>query len=454
MGGRPARGSLRWHRTANVWEVRVTLIDGKRTPPIAIPGLPPCVVAPNDPPRGCTCEACKSAVYHGGLISSRLRSGEYVEASTLETAREWFTRYLTLHAELGNETRGMGSFDRWCQSISTTSIAEVTREQIVSIRDAMTKATLAKENRISAKRVANLWSELIKAPFSRAFTDDDPKYSSVRVGPANANPAIGIKPPVSTKEKQEDRRERQALFPRDFDRLMSCAAVPIEWRRLYAISIYLFVRPEELYALRWSDVDWEAQEVRVRRSMDLKTGEEKPTTKTKAGRREVPIHANLMPLLTTMQTEANDRSARIVPLATKTRDVEKNASTLRRHLVAAKIDRDELLEGSGELMPVDFRSLRTTGCTWHAMLGTDSYALARWAGHESPDVTWGHYAKQGPDLRRRHGEPFPALPTALLSPASPPESFGGVSVFRFDGMRNYVSLQCEGGDLNPYGVTR
>lgn len=66
-------------------------------------------------------------------------------------------------------------------------------------------------------------------------------------------------------------------------------------------------------------------------------------------------------------------------------------------------------------MPFDFRSWRTTGCTWLAMLGTDSYVIALQAGHESPETTWGSYIKRGPDLRQRYGEPFPALPPALVS---------------------------------------
>ena len=72
-------------------------------------------------------------------------------------------------------------------------------------------------------------------------------------------------------------------------------------------------------------------------------------------------------------------------------------------------------------MPFDFRSWRTTGCTWLAMLGTDSYVIAQQAGHKSPDTTWGSYIKRGPDLRQRHGEPFPALPAELLEH---PEGFG------------------------------
>lgn len=444
---RPATGSARWNPTAATWEVRIT-IAGKRQPPVAVE-VPQCLVVPNAPPPKCTCASCAQARRVAKLVSDEYRSRGLVPEHTEETANEWHVRYIKLHGELGNETRGQGSWERWCAPhFGTTPIARVTRDQIIATRNGMTAATLAKDGP-SAKRIANLWSELIKAPFSRAFCDDDPKYSTVRVGPYAANPATGVKPPVTSKEKDDDARERQPLFPREFARVMACAAVPVEWRQLYAVATFLFLRPEELYGLRWSDVDWDAEEVRVRRALDLRTGDEK-RPKTKAAIREVPIHPNLMPLLAAMRA-GKDASDRVVPIATRTRDVEKNADMVRKHLRAAGIERSELFDGTDDLMPFDFRSLRTTGCTWHAMQGTDSWVLARWAGHTSPEVTWAHYAKQGPDLRRRHGEPFPALPAALTEP---PEGFGGVSAFWSGGVSDSASLQCEGGDLNPYGVTR
>ena len=90
----------------------------------------------------------------------------------------------------------------------------------------------------------------------------------------------------------------------------------------------------------------------------------------------------------------------------------------------AGIDRTELLLGSPDLMPFDFRSWRTTGCTWLAMLGTNSYVIAQQAGHKSPDTTWGSYIKRGSDLRQRHGEPFPPLPASLLESSRAVETGG------------------------------
>lgn len=410
---RPATGHVRWDSTAKVWTVRVTRVDGSRSKPIAMTGLAACSAAPDAPPKGCTCSPCVLAHESGRRTAKRARELGAVSADTRETWNEWHVRYLEVHEQLGKLTRDMkGAAAKWVGArIGTTAMVSVRREQIIAIRDAMTAAVLADE--ISAKRALNMWSDLVVAPFSRAFTDDDPRYSAVCVGPASANPAAGVKPPVTKEQLDEDRRERQPLYPSEFARVMACEQIPVDARRIYALATFLYCRPQEFYALRWTDVNWDAREIRIRRKLDVRTGEEKPGTKSDAGIREIPIHPNLMPLLEAMHAERAGDDARIVPLVGSARLFERFADQTRRHLKLAGIERRELVDGTPDLLPFDFRTWRTTGCTWLAMLGTDSYVIALQAGHKSPDVTWGSYIKRGPDLRQRYGEPFPQLPSEL-----------------------------------------
>ena len=427
---RPATGSARWNPTEKHWEARVTLpgqgrkafamvdTDGRPTVPACVNATP---LAHGAEPE---CASCRQARHVARLMSTKMRGGAAAPEEVGETSNDWHERYLQRHAELGHQTRDMpGAWNRWLSPvIGPLRLASVTREHVIRIRDSLTRAV--HDGQISAKRAMNLWSDLIVAPLSRAFTDDDPRYSSVRVGPANANPAAGVKPPVTKEQLDEDRRERQPMHPHEFVRLLACGAIPVEALRIYVLATYLYLRPQELYALRFSDVDWTAREVRIRRKLDVRTGEEKSGTKSDAGVREVPIHPNLMPLLEAMRAEAEDDSDRIVPLVGAARLFERFADQTRRHLKLAGIDRVELVIGGDDLMPFDFRSWRTTGCTWLAMLGTDSYVIALQAGHKSPDTTWSSYIKRGPDLRQRYGEPFPALPARLFEA---PRGFGRVS---------------------------
>ncbi len=422
---RPSTGAPRWNAAKGYWEARV-MINGKREP-APLRGIPKCVApAPcsfEKDKRSLLCASCTQARRVAKTVSDKYRRDGYVPEETGETANEWHVRYLERHKELGRQTRDMaGAWERWlAQEVGAKPLSAVTREQIIRVRDALTRAV--ERGEISAKRVLNIWSDIVKAPFSRAFTDDDPRYSSVRVGPESANPAVGVKPPVTKEQLDNARRERQPLFPNEFIRLLNAENVPVVARRIYVIATYLFARPQELYALRWSDVDWDAGEVRIRRKLDVRTDKEVPGTKSDAGIREIPIHDNLMPLLKVMREGAKPTD-RIIPIEGAARMFERFADQTRQNLALANIERTELLAGTVDFMPFDFRSWRTTGCTWHAMLGTDSYVLATWTGHKSPETTWASYIKRGPDLRRRHGEPFPPLPEELLGPISGPSGSG------------------------------
>lgn len=415
--GRPATGSARWNEGEKVWKALVSLPEGRKAVPMLDDGkssVAPCLVVPSSPPARCACASCEKARRVAKIISDTYRREGFVPESTAETWNEWHGRYLEVHERLGKLVREMNGMARkWVATrIGTTPMLEVKREQIVAVRDALTRAVLDEE--ISAKRAMNVWSDIVVAPFKRGFTDDDPRYSSVRVGPAIANPSLGIKPPVTKKELDEGKRDRQPMYPHEFAQLMACAEVPREARRIYALAAYLYCRPQELYALRWTDVDWTAREVRIRRKVDVRTGVEKDGTKSDAGIREIPIHPHLMPMLEAMHGEAAEKTGRLLPLHGSVRVFEHFADQTRGHVTKAGVERTELLVGTRDHMPFDFRSWRTTGCTWLAMMGTDSQVLARQAGHKSPDTTWASYVKRGPDLRQRHGEPFPTLPSELL----------------------------------------
>ena len=373
-----------------------------------------------------------------------------------ETVARWLVdRYVPAYEANGKESRDVVyAFRGWVlPTIGSRPIGALTIDHARAVRAGLRDGVAA--GKIKTKRACDLWSIFVTA-MGRAFTDDDPSYEAAKVADASKNPCAALKPPYTGEQIAESERERQWLRPREFDKLMRCDAVPVEWRRLHAIACGLYLRPEELYALRWADVDLEALEVSVTKTMDLKTGVVTPGTKTGADR-AVPIVPMLVPLLKRMHKEAGGQGL-VVPLATRVRDVEKNAAMTRRHLEAAGIARGELREGTSKRMPFDFRSWRTTGCTWHAMAGADSWALARWAGHKSPETTWHSYAKEGPDLRKRYGEPFPALPSEVVDGGSRAggngPSLGQVAAVVNETLKNPYDASCEGRDLNPHGVTR
>lgn len=430
---RTATGSPRWNPRTKIWEARVT-VNGKREP-VPLRDAPPCRVTPSKPPPGCKCASCCLVREAAQIVSDRYRREGRVPDHVGEVASEWFARYIKRHAELGNGTaQHMGDWRTYVEpTIGTRTMAAITVADIKAIRDNLTALRL--EGKISGKRGMNIWSTVVKAPLSRAFTDDDPKYTSVRVGPFASNPASGIKPPASRADCADDERERQALDPSEAVVLLSCEEIPIDTRRRYAWAMFTGLRPAELYGLTWADV--RERVIKVQRGRDMKTGVD-GRTKTKASVRDVPIHPHLAPLIDAMRG-----TGRVFPID-RVREVEHHARELRAHLLTAGIDRPELHDGTSTLRPFDVRSFRTCFATWCARSGFDSAWIDAWLGHAPKTTAGAHYVK---DTGAMTSGVFPSLPGDLL-PAGP-------IVANWTGNTPKTpSKQCEGRDLNTDSTRR
>lgn len=455
--GRPATGAPRWNASQGYWEARVSIGEDRR--PVPMRGIPKCSIARSSP-ASCSCEACSQARRVAKLISDKARAEGHVPAESGETANEWYARYLQHHKSLGFKTVGyLNSWNQYAADlIGTRSMKSLTGADIKRVRDRLTQARI--DGKIGAKRAMNVWSDQIATAFSRAFTDDDPKYSAVRVGPASANPAAGIKPPVNSTDIEEDERERQPLEPSQFLSLMTCEALSIEWRQQSALKAYTGLRPAEVYGLMWPDVRLDADRpvIRIQRTRDMKTGEI-GSTKTKSSNRDVPIHPQLVPLLRSMRASAPDRHGYVIAIADEdVRESEKAPDVVRDALKTAGIRDRELLYGNDNLRPFDDRSWRTTFATWCAKAGYDSTWVDAWLGHKPKSTAAKHYVKDTPafeDIPPRPtrvgvAPPFPPLPACMLVEAS--TRFGLGFGPKQNQPSNSVPLECERRDLKPRGV--
>lgn len=61
--------------------------------------------------------------------------------------------------------------------------------------------------------------------------------------------------------------------------------------------LYTGMRPGETASLKWADVDFETNELHVRTAVESGKSRKIKATKTDAGMRDIPIHADLLPLL-------------------------------------------------------------------------------------------------------------------------------------------------------------
>lgn len=203
---------------------------------------------------------------------------------------------------------------------------------------------------------------------------------------------------------------RTYLHPSEFQKLITCKDVPVEWRRLYALAAYTLSRAGELAALRWDAVDFERGVIHFRQATDRRKAGTLKGTKTQKNRR-IPIEPTLRLLLEALFHDA--KSAYVVHVP-----VSKRADVLREHLEQAGLKRAELFpppsDGSvaATWAPLTFHDLRGTGVTWMALRGDEPLVIQQRAGHANFTTTQ-RYLREAETLGKDGGEPFPPLPEEL-----------------------------------------
>jgi integrase len=390
-GGRPPTGSPKWMRNPETrrmqWYARVTFANGVRRPVQLDPAVPHA-----DEPR-----ARALALEVVALVRERgLAAGG-------ETLEEYLERWLQ-HLESRGKTRQAADvrsrMRRVLRVLGRRVMAKVTRAEVEDVRDGLDAEV--RRGAIAWKTAMHVWSDLRTLFRAAVHCKDRP----LRVRPDD--PTLGVEAP-----DQGAKKSKVYLWPSEFSALVSCSAVPIEWRRAFALATYLYLRAGELGALDWEDVDLEHRVVHVHRAASRDTGAIK-STKTGEGRR-VPIEPALVPLLTAMSSETGGKGG-VSPIRSTDRKLSRQ---LRRCLWIAGVTRADLhTENDPTRKAMTFHDLRATGLTWCAARGDQPMKIEQRAGHRSFSTTEG-YIREAENLRDADfGTPFPALPVGLVGTAA------------------------------------
>jgi len=325
-------------------------------------------------------------------------------------------------------------------------IVSVSSDNLRTLVEDLDGKVLAKA--IGWSTASKIWG-LVTKMFSDACKS---KAASLRV--RRDNPATDVRGPDTGEDKA-----KQWLYPNEAEALLACEDVPLRWRRLYALAVYLYLRPGELAALEWRDVNFEQGYVSIHQALDIRADKIKAT---KTGiTRKVPIHASLKPHLEALHKEANGKG-RVVQNDHDNKEathgmppLEDLAATLRRHLKRAKVERADLHDQRPGTKVMTFYDLRATGITWEALAGTEPLAIMQRAGHKNLSTTQ-IYIREAETLGISAGKPFPLVPSSLLDasptgPGSGPSSGPGGD----EPAENLLDLQRPQGDSNPcYSLER
>lgn len=388
------------------WWCRITCVDGSR-PWLDLGAWP------NSPQgRERAKEAAAAATERArelGAVSLPRRIGVASYSGAGETVEEYAVRWLK-----DRERRGLSSVasDRGrlekhvLPLLKERPIAAVGPNDLRAVVEHLDE--IVRRDALHWNTARKIWG-LVTKMFSDAVRS---KVASLRV--RQDNPARDVLGP-----DDGEPTAKQWLYPNEAATLLACNEVPIRWRRLYALAIYLYLRPGELAALEWKDVNLAARYVHVHQAMDQRTGRIKAT---KTGvTRKVPIRRALRPLLVCLKSEAPS-SGRVVRSDSPKRGeamqehgmppLEDLAATLRDHLKRAGVNRAELHEERRTTKRVTFYDLRSTGITWEVLAGTKHLKIQRRAGHKAFSTTEG-YIRSAEELGASIGAPFPPLPEPL-----------------------------------------
>jgi integrase len=211
---------------------------------------------------------------------------------------------------------------------------------------------------------------------------------ALRRGIITRSPIDGLAP--SERPKQRNAKRVAVLDSEAMERLIAAGASE-RWRSALALAGYAGLRLGEIRALTWTDVDFEASTITVRRSL-LPDGTPK-APKTDAGVRAVPMLPALRRLLAAWKLRSPwTRPADLVVCTAAAGPVQER--NLRRSLDDAK--REAKLDATADRL--SWHSLRHS---FASMLATDlelpATTLALLTGHADAGFTLKVYARDGRD---------------------------------------------------------
>ncbi len=217
------------------------------------------------------------------------------------------------------------------------------------------------------------------------------------------NPATAVRPP------QKVQREMRVLSATEARRLLE-AVSDTELHAIVYLALETGARSGELLGLRWSDIDLELRELRIRRSVREFTGrgvvELEP--KTHRSRRSVALSEACCRVLRQHRSKQSERRLALGEVWNDTDLVfpsqvgtHWSPSNLRRAFRAAV--------RTAELDDVTLHTLRHTSASLMLMAGTPVTTVSAQLGHASPAITYSIYAHVLPGMQHEAADQLAAV---------------------------------------------
>jgi integrase len=247
-----------------------------------------------------------------------------------------------------------------------------------------------------ARRLDDLRLSEVQEFADRLTGDNDPSTVRNAIGPLRViyrharlrgmitiNPTTGLQLPAV-----EGGRDRVAS-PAEAERLL--AALPEGDRAVWATALYAGLRRGELLALDYAALDFDRSLICIERAWDRKEG--LIDLKSRAGRRRVPMIAELRQLLLGAPT-ASGRSSGLVFGRTSSKPFDPSTLSGRAQRTWAK----------AELEPISLHECRHTFASFMIAAGVNAKAISTYLGHSSISVTFDKYGHLFPGNEQEAAE--------------------------------------------------
>jgi integrase len=312
----------------------------------------------------------------------RLDLGEPIEQTT-ELCSGFFERWLESAVKQRIRTR---SYDLYKQRVHSYILPEIGKKRLAEVRPEDIQNFYAKlqKHGLRASTIRH-----IRGILSNAFKQ------AVRWQLLRQNPVAMTDPPMMT-------RSEMAALDRDQARLFLQAAEGERYYPVYALMLATGCRPGEVFGLKWSDIDWQAGTVTIRRALYwLRQGRgwEITEPKTDRSKRTIPLSVSVVKTLQAWKrSQAEDRL--------RAGSEWKNLDLVFTKLVGVPLDLETIrdpfkaiLKRAGLPTSIRIYDLRHSCATILMAEGENPKVVSERLGHSSVKTTLDLYSHVSPGMQ-------------------------------------------------------
>lgn len=263
------------------------------------------------------------------------------------------------------------------KAIGKTPLSKINKDCVIEFQNQLRAKRYGPADKpLSNTRINNVLN-LLRTILNRAVEDEL----------ISENPALKVK---------RLREEDPDIDPLDLTELrlvfkhMDPYYVPI-----FTVLAWSGMRPNELKALKWEDIDWHRNEIRISKGIVRKL---EGTTKTKSSKRVIQMHPEVRRVLQKLKP-ANQKLVNVKSLIF----ISKKGDTLSHHL-------DDIWRKALKKAGLRHRPSYQLRHTWASMAlaaGEDPMWVSKMLGHSNAVITFKHYARFIPS--EKHGKSIALL---------------------------------------------